>query len=80
MYASASEEKRRLAAPPKRGFIVANPGPPTPLSDEGTYNEHGWEGDMSDLPYLDVDGIGRTRDEPAYRLTQEVLAYSFGKQ
>lgn len=80
-YPSASDEKRAIArrAPPRRGFIVANPdfGPPTPASEEGTYAERGWEGDISDLPYL--DGIGRDHDE-SFRLTQEVLAHSFWKQ
>jgi len=77
-YPNARDEKRGLtiSSTGRRGFHVANPdfGPPTPLSVEGTYGEHGWEGDV---PYL--DGIGRTRDE-SYRLTQEVLAYTFGKQ
>lgn len=72
-----SGEKRTMKG--RRGFIVANPdfGPPTPISDDGTYRERDWEGDVSDLPYL--DGIGRNRDE-SYRLAQEMLAYSFGKQ
>lgn len=78
-YTSASDERRAMRGPLRRGFIVANPdsGPPTPMSDEGTYAERGWEGDISDLPY--IDGIGRNRDE-SYRLTQEMLAYSFGNQ
>jgi len=70
------EETKR----PTRSFHVANPDshhylPPTPIDEDGTDRDHGWDADVSDLPYL--DGIGRTRDE-SYRLTQEVLAYSFG--
>jgi len=66
---------------PVRNFHIANPEehhylPPTPIDEDGTVDNHGWDADVSDLPYL--DGIGRNRDE-SYRLTQEVLAYSFGK-
>ena len=80
-YMSAGDEKRASArrTPPRRGFIVANPdfGPPTPASEEGTYAGRGWGGDVSDLPYL--EGIGRNHSE-SYRLAQEMLAYTFGKQ
>ncbi|KAF9818580.1 hypothetical protein IEO21_02685 [Rhodonia placenta] len=68
---------------PARSFHIANPDPhthrylpPTPVDEEHTAGDHGWDADVSDLPYL--HGIVRDRAEP-YRLTEEVLAYPYGK-
>ncbi|CCL98800.1 uncharacterized protein FIBRA_00805 [Fibroporia radiculosa] len=78
--ARSTEDDRELYSSRKRGFRVANPDqytPSTPIEEHEANGDHGWDADVSDLPYL--EGIGRTRAE-SYQLTQEVLAYSFGKR
>lgn len=66
-----------------RRFHVSNPDPgmhvpqhARPLDSNGMYGAHVWEGGAPDLTF--PENYGRTNNEQ-YRLTQEVLAYSFGK-